>query len=251
MSLSSSPVSAVELIAEFHSLAVRSAYQNVYHLIDGGFYRGDFSRAILTSLSSVICTGFEPNEVLCQLWESQKSPLSRVIRLENLALGSHEHSATYFVNTSFPATNSLLPRPTQINNHSPYYPRDAHLARGQTVKVVPLDEYCYNQCISHIFLLKLDLQGGELSALRGATRLLNAGNISIIYVESVFIQKYASQPLFHELWSFLSSYGYRLHSLHDIKVGSYDSSPNLFRSSQYNQCDALFVSRDLVDILEC
>ena len=37
--------------------------------------------------------------------------------------------------------------------------------------------------MSAIDILKLDIQGGELMALRGAMRLLEAGNVSLIYTE--------------------------------------------------------------------
>jgi hypothetical protein len=143
-----------------------------------------------------------------------------------------------------------MPRPPESGFKSPYYPKEAHLSQGQNVKVVALDEYCKEASIFKIFLLKLDLQGGELEALKGATDLIVAGLIDIILTEVVFIEKYDRQPLLHDLWNFLSSHGYRLHSLHDVKVGSYDPGESIFRDTQYNQCDALFVSSNLAELLE-
>ncbi|MFM7642287.1 MAG: FkbM family methyltransferase, partial [Cyanobium sp.] len=99
-------------------------------------------------------------------------------------------------------------------------------------------------------MLKLDLQGGELEALEGARYLLSRENIAIVYTEAVFIQKYEHQPLLRDLWSHLSAHGYRLHSLHDIKTGSYGRDQNLFRNTQYNQCDAVFISNALANLLE-
>jgi len=179
----------VKLIAEFNFLAVMAGYHNFRFVIDGGFFRGSFSDAIISQLPSVNCIGFEPNHALCQSWKS-KNPQSNRIRLENLALGRDDSYATYYVNNLFPATNSLLPRPPESRSQSPYYPKEAHLSRAPSVRVTSLDKYCKKESISNIFLLKLDLQGGELDALEGARYLLTRGDIAIVYTEAVFIQKY-------------------------------------------------------------
>ena len=240
----------IKLIAELNSLAAKAGLENTRLIIDGGFFRGSFSKAITSQLPSVNCIGFEPNQALCQSWNSDIPQSGHNIKLENLALGRDDASAPYYVSNSFPATNSLLPRPTASRSQSPYYPKKAHLSQSHRVRVTSLDKYCKRESISNVFLLKLDLQGGELDALEGARHLISRGEIAIIYSEAVFIRKYERQPLLLDLWSHLTAHNYRLHSLHDIKIGSYDSELNTFRKHQYNQCDALFVSSNLVDLLE-
>ena len=115
--------------------------------------------------------------------------------------------------------------------------------------MVSLDQYLCSRSVSKIFLLKLDLQGGELEALRGAENLLSNGCISIIFIEAVFVEKYENQPLLRDLWNFLADFGYRLHSLHDIKSGDYDGTKNVLRKEQLNQCDALFLSQEVLDLM--
>ena len=90
--------------------------------------------------------------------------------------------------------------------------------------------------------MKLDLQGSELSALKGAKQLLSAGLVKVIITEAVFIQKYKDQPLLWELWQHLAAYGYTLFSLEEVKVGLYDPQEYSLRDRQWNQCDAIFIS---------
>ncbi len=54
---------------------------------------------------------------------------------------------------------------------------------GEEIEVVTLDGFCEEHGITHVDLLKLDLEGGELDALRGATRLLESGVVRFIQFE--------------------------------------------------------------------
>jgi FkbM family methyltransferase len=163
------------------------------------------------------------------------------------ALGRTNSRAEFFRGPNS-ATNSLLPRPA--SSRKQYFPETAHLTGGYFVDVVNLDEFCLTRGINEIDLLKLDLQGGELDALQGATSLLTAGSIAIIFSEGVFVPKYQDQPLLTDLWGFLLGYGYSLYSLEDIKIGPYDSEDKSLRQHQWNQCDAIFISSELREILE-
>ena len=52
------------------------------------------------------------------------------------------------------------------------------------VRVFSLDDYCSSHGITRIAFLKLDIEGSELKALRGATRLLSEHAIRTILVET-------------------------------------------------------------------
>lgn len=240
----------LEIIAEIHKLFLQCGEISSEYVVDGGFFKGNFSLDALSALPSITCIGFEPNRKLCSDWTSNSSQYSSNIVLENLALGSVSGEYPYFVSDAFPATNSLLPRPVETPNLVPYFPSDSSLRQeSDYVKTITLDEYFSPSPISEIFLLKLDLQGGELDALKGAKTLLESCRISIIYIEAVFIEKYEKQPLLKDLWDYLAHYDYRLHSLHDITLGDYNNTASLLRASQFNQCDALFLSSKAITFL--
>jgi FkbM family methyltransferase len=142
--------------------------------------------------------------------------------------------STFYVN-GYDATNSLLPRPSAGRR---YYPRHAGPKETIEVEVITLDEFVAGTDVSAIDILKLDIQGGELMALRGAMRLLEAGNVSLIYTEVMFIPHYDGEPLFYEIWSFLEQFGYSLFDIYNSETAT---------NGQLRFGDALFVNRVVRD----
>ena len=53
----------------------------------------------------------------------------------------------------------------------------------ETIAVVTLDDYCQEQGIQHVDLLKVDAEGHDLAVLKGAQRMLDAGAIDFIQFE--------------------------------------------------------------------
>jgi hypothetical protein len=56
----------------------------------------------------------------------------------------------------------------------------------------------------------MDIQGGELDALRGAQRLLEGHRIDVIVSEAMFVPHYEGAPLAWQQWALLASHGYTL-----------------------------------------
>ncbi len=79
---------------------------------------------------------------------------------------------------------------------------DVSVARTRDVDTVRLDEVVDGP----VDFIKLDVQGGELDVLRGATNLL--GDALAVHVEVEFIPIYASQPLFDDVFRFMVAAGY-------------------------------------------
>ncbi|MBV6404866.1 MAG: FkbM family methyltransferase [Flavobacteriales bacterium] len=57
------------------------------------------------------------------------------------------------------------------------------------VEVTTLDAFCAGRGIAHIDFLKLDIEGSELPALRGAARMLAEGRIDRIMVETTLVDR--------------------------------------------------------------
>jgi len=99
--------------------------------------------------------------------------------------------------------------------------------------VVDLDE---------IDFLKMDVQGGELSVLKGAPRL--AGNALLIQTEAEFVPLYQNQPLFADLDTHLRSIGFQFHTFLGFGIRPYESLDNTFPESKSNQMlwtDAVYI----------
>jgi FkbM family methyltransferase len=61
--------------------------------------------------------------------------------------------------------------------------KDVGNSGAERVKTISLDQFCRDHSIDHIDLLKLDVQGQEYSALKGAELLIRAGRIGTIFME--------------------------------------------------------------------
>jgi FkbM family methyltransferase len=106
-----------------------------------------------------------------------------------------------------------------------------------SVTLCTIDEFCAAERIDCIDILKLDIQGGELKALRGAARMLSARSVFLIYSEVLFQREYEEQSFYHEIADFLAAHGYWLFRLYDLRY-----SPE--RSLECS--DAIFCRNDIL-----
>lgn len=98
-----------------------------------------------------------------------------------------------------------------------------------------------------IDFLKLDIQGGELDALRGATRVL--GSVLAVHVEVEFIPIYVSQPLFDDVFRSMVAAGFDLFDLPRLERCRYQGGQG--RADRVVWADAVFIpSRERLDELD-
>jgi len=77
------------------------------------------------------------------------------------------------------------------------------------VATTTVDSFCLENCIDHVDILKMDVQGAEFSVLSGAKEMLAHQKFSLIYTEIILCPTYKEQHKFHEYLAFLDSYGYK------------------------------------------
>jgi FkbM family methyltransferase len=149
---------------------------------------------------------------------------------QNCALADIQGQAFIHSNKSS-ATNSLLP----TSHKGPDSWGDVvDTVRTVSVPVDTIDAFCSVSKISQIDILKLDVQGAELRALRGAHSMLSNGFIAAIYTEVLIAHTYEGQGSFEDIMRLLRECGY---SLYDIQNLCYRKGPLL-------QFDALFLRHD-------
>ena len=129
----------------------------------------------------------------------------------NAALGAQVGRAELFLNGAH-VTNSLLDNDPGAG----LYVDPAFLAHRSTatVEVGTLDGFCGHRNIVRLDLLKIDAQGYELEILRGASRLIAERNAPLIYLEVSFVPIYRNQPLFPDIYEFMTEKGYKLAGLY-------------------------------------
>lgn len=187
-------------------------------------YRRLFPRA------EIYC--FEPFEPLVAALRTRFAGDSQV-HIVPLAVSNRVGSADFHL-TGNRATNSLLPRELTARR---YFPKQAQ-ATGEVIETptTTLDAFCRERGIDRVDILKMDIQGGEMMALRGAAELLVNKSLKLIFTESALIRHYAGEALLYETAAFLAEYDFSLYDLYHLYRG---------RNGQLRYCEAIFVSPEL------
>jgi FkbM family methyltransferase len=114
-------------------------------------------------------------------------------------------------------TNSLLPSDAASVDWA--WATGGGPPRTIEVTAITLDEFCRAEGLPRIDLLKMDIQGGEGLALRGAERLLAQHAVRLIYIEVLFAPLYEGQAAFCDLSAILTRHGYQLFGLYNLVHG--------------------------------
>jgi FkbM family methyltransferase len=146
---------------------------------------------------------FEPLGKLKNRFLSTTQSLSNVY-LHTVALGSRFALMPMKV-ADFVDASSLL---EMTEAQTCYF--NVRPAGEEIVTVENLDEYVERLSLPKPNLIKLDIQGYELEALRGAEKCLETADA--VLSEVSFIEFYREQCMFHDLVGFLASRGFRLQS---------------------------------------
>lgn len=129
----------------------------------------------------------------------------------NLALADNELAANFFVNKS-KATNSLL-KPVPTNS---FIDEHAILEGKIEIQQKTIDSILSENSIISIDILKMDVQGAELKVLMGAKQALSSNKIKFILAEIWFLAGYENQPLYHDIASYLSDFGFKPFGIYNI-----------------------------------
>ena len=127
------------------------------------------------------------------------------VTLHEVALGSQDADATMHV-TEFSDASSLLP-PNALGASVP----GMYEVGQRSIAVRRLDGYRRTHGLPLADFIKLDIQGYELEALRGAPECLGAAKA--VLAEVSFMAYYENQCLFHDLVGHLASAGLLLTAL--------------------------------------
>ena len=143
-------------------------------VLDVGANAGIYSLAALAVQPDVVVHAFEPTpEIAARLRATAK-----LNGLKNLYV--HEVAV---LRDDGQATLKRFRGELGNNEGMNFVIRDIGNSDAERVKTVSLDQFCQDHSIDQVDLLKLDVQGQEYSALKGAERLIRAGRIGTIFME--------------------------------------------------------------------
>ncbi|WP_437203126.1 FkbM family methyltransferase [Planctomicrobium sp. SH664] len=169
-------------------------------IIDGGANVGQFARAVATAFPEATIHSFEPSPSTAAVLRENLKSCTRV-QIHEFALGSQAGEVEFHCNSNT-QTSSILSIKKKSGIHE-------GIRELQTVKVpvTTLDDFARKTALEEPLLLKLDLQGYELEALKGAAEVLLPRCHSIL-VESVFEHLYEGEPLIDDILEYLKAQGF-------------------------------------------
>jgi FkbM family methyltransferase len=202
---------------------------NIDLLIDGGANTGQYARRI---------RGIFKGNLLCI--EPIKDNFNRLLienkndskfYAANVAVGPADAVKKFYVSNSDGMSSSIY----KPKKHLIIYP-EVTFEKIATVKMTRIDSMELAKKSESIYL-KLDLQGYELPALKGATKLFKT--INIIEIEISFIEgMYENEASYLEMLNFLNKSGYHLYSISDFRRT---------RNGQIVYADLLFTRLDKIN----
>ena len=150
----------------------------------------------------------------------------------HLALAEREGTAALHANRAS-ATNSLL---TTDGRGADFWGSGLLETTSEVeVRTTTLDAFYHEADLSHIDILKLDVQGAEFAVLQGAREVLSRQRVSLIYTELILCPTYERQHGLHEYLAFFDALGYSLLDFYNP----------VRRRHRLIQADAIFLSASL------
>ncbi|MDI1335071.1 MAG: FkbM family methyltransferase [Lacunisphaera sp.] len=204
-----------ELLLQLRDHPPRVAY-------DLGGNRGQWTVLAKSIFPAMEIHAFEPLPEHCADYAAQTKALANV-HLHAVALGDAAAELEMDLTTFSDSASLLAPTATMAETY------DVRPGRKVRVPVVRLDDWVASHRLPPPDLLKLDLQGYELNALRGAPDCLH--HARAVVLELSFREYYAGQPPPGALIAFLEQADFRLAAF----------SPDLPAGRPLEQADALFL----------
>lgn len=83
------------------------------------------------------------------------------------------------------------------------------------VNAQTIDDFCKEQGIEEISVLKIDAEGGDLCVIQGAERMLEEKRVHLLYCECLFVPIFSGQPYFYDIYAHMAQKGYFLFDLYE------------------------------------
>ena len=190
-------------------------------VFDIGCFRGNFTKNFIKNEKKL---GIKSNFFLFDPNPNVKNYLKLIlentqIKYFNLALDNSNSKKKFYFNTFFEASGSSLS--TVIRDDKKWKnTRKIFMQIFQPFKKIgdfaeinvqtkTLDDFCLDENIENIDVLKMDTEGSELNILKGAIKLLSENKINVIYTEISDTKKNFIEKEKYII-NFLNGYGFEL-----------------------------------------
>lgn len=171
-------------------------------IFDVGANVGDYSLTLKRFLPAATIYAFEPAVSVFQQLTANIAAAGAEEQVKpcNFGFSDSERTVEFYSYTVDGNEASVL---ASIDERLPTQVLDVRTERSEQIQVRTIDHFCEAEGIDRIDFLKIDVEGHELSVLRGAERMLASGAIAIIQFEFGPANIY-SRTYFYNFWSLLS-----------------------------------------------
>jgi FkbM family methyltransferase len=178
---------------------------------DAGASHGHISERMLRRFPDAHAYAFEPNPFYTEELRAYAARENR-FHPQFMALSDHEGIAELHVTES--AGNTSLLKPS--GKFDLIDPAGAVVRETVSVPVVTIDRWAKGNGDTAIQVMKFDIQGYELAALKGAVQTLQTSTL-LIYSEIWFHSVYDGGTTFSEIDGFLREHGFVLYDIYKPK----------------------------------
>lgn len=198
------------------------------NLIDVGAHKGLFTANLRKEIQLNKVVLIEP---IPENFENLKKSFdSSTYSIFNNAANETDSETLKFNINNYDETSSLLRIKSELDELSGI---NINLNRQIDVKTRSIDSIC-NECeLDVVHLMKIDVQGSELSVLKGATESLK--RTRFVWVETSFKSLYDNSALFHQVYELMTASDF---IMIEISPGHRDS-----QSGELLQADILFKNK--------
>ena len=203
----------------------------VRYIVDGGAYRGDFSLQMAETFPDATIYAFEPQKTSYALLSGNTGKMPRIQRY-NCAISSCSGKSILHTNSS-PLTSSLS---KTSEDGLRYFPGHLKPEGTEEVEMTSLSDFLSSHNVPAVDILKLDLQGHELEAIKGTAEFIST--VKLIFAEVQFIENYQDTPLFSDIEIHLRSKGFAFYQFFGLVRSPIDG--------RLLYGDAIFVNRKYI-----
>ncbi len=198
----------------------QSIWQTILHLLsdirepvvlDGGAHYGETVDQLLRILPSATVHSFEPNPRAYHRLRAEAEHYGERVRTYQVALGATPGRMR--LNIARDDQTSSLKPVSQAGRQ--LFGQRMTTDHCVEVDVETIDRWRAINDVGTVDLLKLDLQGGEVDALRGGSRTLRS-DVNLVLAEVHFLPAYDSIPPLRAMLALMSEHGFTLYGIYNI-----------------------------------
>jgi FkbM family methyltransferase len=199
--------SLVSLESGYAVIAALLRGRAVTGILDAGASHGRVSERLMDLFPDAHAYAFEPNPLYRPALEARAARTPR-FHPHYLALSDAAGVRELHVTRS-PGTTSLFAPNQRLRE---LYPSETEVQSVLQVETTTIDEWAARHGRADLHVMKLDIQGGELRALRGAQHILGTATL-LVYTEVFFNPLYEGGALWSEIDLCLRASGFLLHTI--------------------------------------